>query len=168
MTWTRARGTGRPDESTTIPATCPASANAATETNTIIPAAQTRAAHEPYKRECPPALFELRRGLAVALAKAETCKGVSGDEVPRKEDEVPRKEKETDTRASFRRAYAPMAVNGPGRPGILARGSSRAPCAFPFPYPTLRVATAEPWPPAQPGRPGAVPPPFPLRPPPGL
>src|SRR5258708_9673326 len=103
MTWTRARGTGRPDESTTIPATCPASANAATETNTIMPAAQTRAAHEPYKRECPPALFELRRGLAVALAKAEACKVVSGDEVPPIYDEVTAKEKEqVTTDASLR------------------------------------------------------------------
>src|SRR5256885_7232605 len=33
--------------------------------------------------------------------------------------------REDNTRASFRRAYAPMVVDGPGRPGILARGSSR-------------------------------------------
>src|SRR5258708_19779562 len=131
MTWTRARGTGRPDESTTIPATCPASANAATETNTIIPAAQTRAAHEPYKRECPPALFELRRGLAVALAKAETSKGVLAVEAPRKEDEVPRKEKVSDTRASLRRPHAPIPLHRPSPPPLPATQHTLAPLTLP-------------------------------------
>jgi hypothetical protein len=41
------------------------------------------AGSEAGARERPPTLFELRRGLAVALAKAEVCWGDRGGEAPR-------------------------------------------------------------------------------------
>ena len=41
------------------------------------------AGSEAGARERPPALFELRRGLAVTLAKAEACRGDRGGEAPR-------------------------------------------------------------------------------------
>jgi hypothetical protein len=48
-----------------------------------VASAEAEVGSETGARERPPTLFELRRGLAVALAKAEACRGVRGGEAPR-------------------------------------------------------------------------------------